>query len=411
MNRTVLTALLFLATGGTALAEGVPASVAAGFNHTCARRSNGTLWCWGSNDSGQLGLASLEDKLVPTQIVAFGGTVSQVAAGDLFTCAVRNDTTLWCWGNNVAGQLGDGSTDDALVPIRVTALGAGVVQVSAGDLFACARKSNGSLWCWGSGFLGAGGSDGSLVPVQVTSLGSVVAQVSTGDAAACARKTDGTLWCWGGNQFGAVGDGTTTDRTLPMQITALGATVADVSLGDLFGCARKSDGTAWCWGTNDKGELGDGTTTTHLAPVQVTALGTSVAEISASGRHACARKSDGTLWCWGGNIAGELGDGTLIDRPTPVQVSALGTALAEVSAGMNHDTCARTVEGRVWCWGVNGQGQLGDGTVTLRRTPVQALGPDAPTAVPATRWWSLLVLMALLAFTVRSSPSRHTKEV
>ena len=228
-----------------ARAETSAPSIAVGYSHACARKASGTVLCWGSNDSGQLGDGTTINRLSPVPVMSL---VAEIAVGDLFSCARKNDGTLWCWGSNAFGQLGDGTTFDSLVPIQVTAL-SGVAEVSVGDTFACARKTDGTLWCWGAGFLGDGTNNGSLTPIAVTALGSTVAEVSTGDSATCARKSDGTLWCWGDNTFGVIGDGTTTTRTLPTQVTGLGSTVAAVSLGDLFGCARKTDGTLWCWGT------------------------------------------------------------------------------------------------------------------------------------------------------------------
>ena len=147
-----------------------------------------------------------------------------------------------------------------------------------------------------------------------------------------------------------------------MQVTALGTNVAEVAAGGgLHMCARKTDGTLWCWGYNLAGQLGDGTTSVGFSPVQVAALGTSVAEVAASGSHTCARKTDGTLWCWGDNSNGQLGDGTKTNSSSPMQVVAAGTNLAEVTAGGSY-TCARKTDGTLWCWGDNNNGQLGDGT-------------------------------------------------
>lgn len=380
----------------TAHAESSPAGLAMGFSHTCAARADGNLWCWGGNESGQLGVGTVQPSLSPKFVNGFALGSAQVAAGDLFTCAVKTDHSLWCWGNNVSGQLGDGSINDSLVPNFVAPLGTGVAEVSTGELFACARKTDGTLWCWGGGFVGDGAGHQTSNPTQVTSLGTSVAQVSTGDALICARKTDGTLWCWGDNEWGAVGDGTTVDRLAPVQVTTLGSTVAEVSAGDLFACARKTDGTVWCWGTNDSGQLGDGTTADHFTPAQVTSLGATVAEISANGRHACARKFDGSLWCWGSNAGGELGDNTVVDRPTPVRVTAMGNVAAEVSTGMNHGTCARKTDGTIWCWGINAVGEVGDGTSSPRKVPVQVIFPPPPSPVPATNAFGAAALALLL---------------
>jgi alpha-tubulin suppressor-like RCC1 family protein len=279
----------------------------------------------------------------------------------------------------------------------VTALGNQVAQVSVGDLFACARKTDGTVWCWGGGgFLGNGDDATSAVPIQVSALGNTVAQIATGDLAACARKNDGTLWCWGANDSGIVGDGSTTDRLAPVPVTALGASVAEVSVGDLFTCARKTDGSVWCWGANDDGQLGDGTTTTRPAPVRVTLADNLNVELSANGRHACARHASGALWCWGANARGELGVGGTADALTPVRVSALGTTVAELSAGINEDTCARTTDGTVWCWGNGTSGQLGDGTLVDRSLPVRVALAGPPTVAAPSGGPGTAVLMSVL---------------
>jgi alpha-tubulin suppressor-like RCC1 family protein len=380
-----------------ARAEAVPPRLGAGYSHSCVRKADATLWCWGANDSGQLGNNTTQASAVPVQVTALGNQVGQVSVGDLYTCAVKFDQTLWCWGNNVAGQLGDGLTDDSLVPVPITAAGNDVVEVSAGDFLTCVRKGNGTVWCWGAGFLGDGTIDQRSTPGQVTALGNNVAQISTGGSAACARKTDGSVWCWGSNQFGIIGDGSTTDRLTPVQVTGLGLTVAEVSVGDVFACARTIDGNVSCWGTNDHGQLGDGSTADHLTPAVVVGLGKAAVQISANGGHACAVRVDNQLACWGSNFDGEVGDGTVIDRPNPVKVSVLPNSVAEVSAGVNHDTCARMIDGRVACWGFNDAGQLGDGTTVERHVPVQVMAGTTVPAVPAGGGWISAVLAFLLA--------------
>jgi len=209
-----------------ARAERSAPDVAVVFSHSCARLFDGSVRCWGANDSGQLGNGTASDSATPVPVPSLGTDVAEVSAGDLSTCARKTDGTLWCWGNNVSGQLGDGTTDSAFVPVQVASLGNQVAEVSAGDLFACARKTDGTLWCWGTGFIDGAASGSSLTPVPVAALGDTVAEVSTGDGAACARKTDGTVWCWGDNTFGIIGDGTTTTRPAPVPVAALGADVA-----------------------------------------------------------------------------------------------------------------------------------------------------------------------------------------
>jgi alpha-tubulin suppressor-like RCC1 family protein len=377
------------------------AGIAAGGNHTCAYRQDGTLWCWGYNQMGQLGQGPTAvvdgggvNQSSPVQATPLGATVVEVAAGSLHTCARKQDATLWCWGDNIAGQLGNGTLGwpPTFDLVQVAPLGTSVVEVAAGANHTCARTQDGKLWCWGdngAGQVGDGtisvGDAASAVkasPVQVASLGTGAVQVAAGNVHTCARKQGGTLWCWGHNEYGQLGDGTTGGvacsgsvcKPVPVQVTGLGASVVEVSTGDGHTCARKQDGTLWCWGRNTYGALGTGMTGwKEPSPLKVASLGTDVVAVTAWGDHTCARKQDGTLWCWGKNTSGQVGEGTTASpKPLPVQVTALGASVLEVSAGREH-TCARRQDGTIWCWGANYLGQLGDGTTTGKPTPVQVL--------------------------------------
>jgi hypothetical protein len=332
------------------------------------------------------------------------GCAVALAAGLHHSCAINSDSTLFCWGNNYEGALGDGTTVHKPSPVQVTALGTGVVQVSAGRGYSCARKIDGTLWCWGynlDGVLGDGTKFDKPSPVQVSALGTSVAEVAAGASHTCARKTDGTLWCWGSNYLGQLGDGTSTDKSLPVQVVSLGASVLGVAAGGFstygHACARTSDNSLWCWGCNYDGELGDGTGISHGTPVQLITLGTDVVGVSARSYQTCAYKGNGTLWCWGLNTYGQLGDGTTggpgcggACKLAPVQVASLGTNVVEAATGgygyAGH-SCARLADGTVWCWGNNNDGQLGDGTASgqtcgsevCKPSPVQvtALGANA----------------------------------
>ena len=345
------------------------AQVAAGLLHVCALKADGTLWCWGANGYGQLGDATLDDKAAPVPVTALGSDVVQVTAGDNATCALKRDGTLWCWGANRSGQLGNGATTDSSTPTQVAALGSTVAEVAAGSLgyLICARKVDNTLWCWGSGNFGDGtGWSAHSTPTQVTALGSDVAGIAVGENHYCARKLDGSLWCWGMNIAGELGDGSLIDRSTPVEVTALGHTVSGVSAGEQATCALKTDGTLWCWGWTNGGPT----------PIQVASLGADVVQVSVGDGHTCARKGDGTLWCWGGNGAGQLGDGSTRSRDTPVQVGA-ATGFLQVAAGLEL-TCAVQVGATLSCWGTNESGQLGIGTTSIQAVPVAvaSLGTD-----------------------------------
>jgi alpha-tubulin suppressor-like RCC1 family protein len=347
------------------------AEASLGFGHTCARKGNGTLSCWGQNTFGQLGDGTTANKASAVPVTKLGATVVEVTLGAAHTCARKEDGTLFCWGRNAYGQLGDGTTVNKASPVPVTVLGATVVEVALGSGHTCARKGDGTLFCWGDNYYGQLG-DGTTVDKSSpapTKLGVNVAEVALGYRHSCARKQDGTLFCWGDNTFGRLGDGTIFNKSSPVAVAALGATVVAVALGDSHTCARKQDGTLFCWGSNEFGQLGDGTTVNKSSPVAVTALGATVAEVALGFGHTCARKQNGTLFCWGLNASGQLGDGTTVTKSSPVPVTALGATVVAVALG-GHHSCARKEDGTLSCWGDNYYGQLGDGTSADKSSPV-----------------------------------------
>lgn len=295
----------------------------------------------------------------PTTVIVFG------AMGPYHSLAARSDGTVWAWGNNASGQLGDNTTTVSLNPVQTDGL-TSVIQVSAGQAHSLALKQDGTVWAWGSGPMVDGGSANRLTPVQIAGLSGIVA-IRAGAAHSLALKNDGTVWAWGNNAYGQLGDGTTTTRGTPVQVTGLTSVVA-VTGGDFHSLALKSDGTVWAWGMNMMGQLGTGTTTGSASPVQVGGM-SGITAISAGSYHSLALKNDGTVRAWGYND-GALGDGTTTTRLSPVQVTGLGSVTA-VSAGMMYSLALKS-DGSVWGWGTNAYGQLGDGTATTRLTPVVA---------------------------------------
>jgi len=208
-------------------------------------------------------------------------------------------------------------------------------------------------------------------------LTSGVVAISSGHGESCALKADGSLWCWGFNYAGEIGDGTVTTRTTPVPVFGISSGVAAVSVGSARTCAVKTDGSAWCWGHNAIGALGDGTTEPSLVPVRVK-LGIHATAVAAGTEHACAIVSDGTVWCWGDDRFGELGpaaascDAARCPNPTPAPVSGLPSNIVAVTAGYFW-TCALERNGNVWCWGANDAGQLGDGRRSGRSMPQRVL--------------------------------------
>jgi alpha-tubulin suppressor-like RCC1 family protein len=299
------------------------------------------------------------DRPVCMQMPSCSANAVAVSTGENHTCALTDDAAAWCWGE--LGPRYSGVT--TAVPAPVMALGTQVAQVVAGAFHTCARKLDGTLWCFGegvSGELGTGQTYGQAAPVRVPI--SDVVFVSAGYERTCAVRSDGTLWCWGEAAHGAVGDETQGDanslRTQPVQVFALGTQVLDVSVGGAHVCARKQDRSLWCFGQNAYGQIGDGSFQDALVPVQVMAVGTHVIAYSAGHIHTCASLDTGETLCWGNNSPnGQLGDGTTSDRfvPTPARINNQ----AGVSAGGAH-TCARSAAGVLSCWGSDASEQLGD---------------------------------------------------
>jgi len=370
------------------LASGVVAISASDY-HTCAVTSAGALWCWGRNVEGQLGDGTTTDRLTPVVVSGLGSGATAIAAGPGHTCAVTSAGALWCWGSNADGQLGDGTTTDALTPVAVKYLGSGVASVATGSQHTCAVTSAGAVWCWGSGTdgrLGDGNGTAALTPVSVSGLLSGVVAVTAGFRHTCALTSAGAVQCWGGNTS-EIGDGATGGRQTPVAVSGLGSGVVAIDAGPSHTCAVTSSGAVWCWGENSDGRLGDGTSTTQNTPAPVNGLTSGVAAVAPGNWHSCAVTEAGAVKCWGWNEDGQLGDGTTTWRVTPVPVSGLGSGVTAVSASSEGHTCALTSGGAVWCWGRNWAGELGDGTTTSRSTPVAVIGLGSGVrAVAAGRW-------------------------
>jgi alpha-tubulin suppressor-like RCC1 family protein len=357
----------------TASAAELSSRLAAGLGTTYQLREDRTLWAYGENDEGELGDGS-DAFFKPSPVQTVGLTqLKAVAAGWNHALALKQDGTVWAWGSNRFGQLGDGTLDSRVRPVQVVSL-SHVVAIAAHDSHSLAVKEDGTVWAWGrnsTGALGDGTAEQRLLPVQVIGLVGVKA-VSAGVAHSVALKEDGSVWSWGNNGCGQLGNGTTVSSLTPVQATGLWGMTA-ISAGYCHTMALQQNKTVWTWGSNHAGQLGDGTTTFRPTPLQVPGL-TLVTSISASKLDASVvTREDGSVWAWGINSYGQLGDGTTAGRSVPTKVPGFSGAVA-VAAGGYH-TVVLKQDGTVWGWGGGGSGELGTGgTGQGSLTPVQAPG-------------------------------------
>ena len=343
-----------------------------GFNPLGTQTSTNTyyLYGWGSGTSGMLGLGNTTSYSSPKQISSSTYWISVDSEQGNFTCAVRSDNTLWSWGSNTYGQLGLGNQTNYSSPKQVGAL-TNWLNVATSYCGSLAVKIDGTLWSWGrnnSGQLGLGNTTNYSSPKQVGALTNWT-KISVGTNTVLAIKTDGTLWAWGQGYYGQLGQGNITYYSSPKQVGSL-TTWANVSVNWYAVSATTTGGALWNWGTNVAGCLGLGVTSyTQKSPIQVGAL-TNWLKTSASGYAAFAnRKTDGTLWSWGANNFGGLGLGDISNRNSPNQIGALSNWL-EIAGGAYY-MCAIKTDGTLWAWGQNNSGQLGLGNTTNYSSPKQ----------------------------------------
>ena len=355
--------------------QGTNTRIAAGPNHTVMVDSDDTVWTWGNNEDGQLGIGGTTSSSSPTQLSELVDIAEVSAGGDTFlsvyhSAALKLDGTVWTWGDNSYGQLGNGTQTASSVPVKLTSL-TSVTSVSCGGTHMVALKSDGTVWTWGRnqyGQLGNGMTVDSSAPVQVGGLGDIV-KVAAGGYHTVAVKSDGTVWTWGYNSNGQLGNSTTVNSSIPVQVSGLSG-AASVAAGYRHTVAVKSEGTVWTWGYNYYGQLGNNSNVNSFVPVIVKGLG-DVMAVSSGYYHTLALKSDGSVWTWGNNTQGRLGNGGQTHSYLPVQVSILENVIA-IAGGATHSTVMKK-DSRVCSWGNNEAGQLGIGTTTGSPLPVPAI--------------------------------------
>jgi alpha-tubulin suppressor-like RCC1 family protein len=323
--------------------------VSCGYSWTTAIKTDGTLWTWGFGGSGRLGTNDLTQRSTPVTTFAGGTDWKYVDAGNRFTAAIKTDGTLWIWGNNADARLGtNDATPDRSTPVTTFAGGTNWKQISLGYSHAAAIKTDGTLWVWGNNYRGKLGTNDVDItrstPVTTFAGGTDWKQVSSGSDNTAAIKTDGTLWIWGRGAVGRLGTNDTINRSTPVTTFAGGTNWKQVSSGDAYTAAIKTDGTLWTWGAGSFGRHGNNDDTNRSTPVTTFTGGTNWKQVSSSDRHTTAIKTDGTLWTWGSGSSGRHGNNDDTSRSTPVTTFAGGTNWKQVSSGEVHTAAIRSVD-------------------------------------------------------------------
>lgn len=422
-------------------------TVTPGWRGTCATRAGGAVWCWGRNGEGAVGNGTTTDSSIPAKVSNFTSRLEScpscdvpvrdhILSSDKTTCMISKFGRAYCWGNNLTGQIGDGSSTDRLTPREVTGTHRNWIQISNDDAISCGiRGANGKgmAYCWGSrvnGGIGDGGATAGFVATPTLVAGGftdwkqvkvesasrhVCATRASGKAYCWGNNTDGELgdnslvqktspsevygshndwmyagaqgtiscgirsnngtygeaYCWGSNHTGAIGDGSFTQREIPTLVSGGFTDWTTITGNADFTCGMRRTGQAYCWGKNDYGQLGQGNTTDYNTPREVVGAYTDWSHIAAGSWHTCGvRTAENKLYCWGSNWEGAVGDNSALDRTSPVEVTGIANAnWSRVAAG-NSSTCGMKATGEVYCWGFNDQGQVGDNSTTQRNQPV-----------------------------------------
>jgi len=345
-------------------------------------------FCWGANFNGQLGDGTTTDHLTPAAVTGGLSLVAVSASrwgGGFYTCGLTASGAAYCWGNNDTGQLGDGTSTSSSTPVAVTG-GLTFVALSAGAVHTCGLTTGGAAYCWGQGLvgqLGDGTTNSSPSPVAVKG-GLTFVAISAGGSHTCGLTRSGSAFCWGEDDRDQLGIGAPAPEicgpsvlcsTVPVAVAG-GLRFWALSPGLDYTCGLTGSGAAYCWGGNDTGELGDGTTTQHSSPVAVTG-GRRFFALTAGFDHTCGLTRSLAAYCWGSNSFGQMGLGLIdfIPHLSPVPVTG-GLRFFALSAGQDH-TCGLTAAfpPRAYCWGSNRFGQLGDGTTMTSPSPILVLGP------------------------------------
>lgn len=344
--------------------------LASGMAHSCALKPDGSIMCWGNNFYGSLGNDSTTNATSPVYVFGISDAKA-VGVGNEHSCAIKSNNRVACWGKNDEGQLGNNSLDNSSTPVEVKSL-INVQSLGVGATHNCAVTSDLKVKCWGDNSYGQlgntaiGTSEDSLLPLEVNNFNDAMT-VAAGKYNSCAIKRGGSVWCWGHGFFGQLGDGKSNvvQSVTPVQVTGITNAIS-ISVGDRFACALTADGKAWCWGRNQYGQLGNNSTLDSSIPVEV--QGATGNSIAAGANHACLTSLTG-VYCWGASGWGNMGNGSSLSSLVPVSTAGLGNLAAYIGVGEDH-TCTLLRDGAIKCWGYDGSGRLGDGDATSSSSPV-----------------------------------------
>jgi len=337
---------------------------------------NFQAWAWGTGSYGISGDNNTVSKSSPVSVVGGFTDWCQVSAGRFHSLGVRQSGTAWAWGGNGQGRLGDNTTVNKSSPVSVVGGFTDWCQVSAGGFHSLGVRTGGTAWAWGDNGQGKLG-DNTIVskssPVSVVGGFTDWCQVSAGEAHSLGVRQSGTAWAWGANVQGRLGDDTTVSKSSPVQVVGGFSDWCQIAAGGFHSIGVRQNGTAWAWGGGGSGRLGDNTTIDKSSPVSVVGGFTDWCQISAGCLHSMGTRQNGTAWAWGNNGQGRLGDDSILEKSSPVSVFGGFTDWCQVSAGLNHSLGVRTGS-TAWAWGCNGTGQLGDNTTVSKRSPVSVAG-------------------------------------
>ena len=364
--------------------------VSSGATHSCAILDDGSVGCWGDNSNGQLGDGGRVSSLSPQKTLPLGRNAVDISAGSYHTCTLLDDGSIRCWGSNAFGQLGDGTTIERTTPITVN-LGSGVsaIGVSSGESHTCAVLTDNRVKCWGlniNGQLGDGTNTDRHSPTYSSLGGTGALKVSAGSFHTCVITVDRNVMCWGENWNGQLGDSSNADRNSPVEVSVpSNSSAISIDSGAFHSCIGMNDGSMFCWGYNAHGQLGNGGTSDSNSPLP-SSLGSDqlLMEIEVGLFHSCGLFDSGEVACWGDNSNGQLGDGTQTAHSTP-EVIILSTNATSISVGHRH-TCVILDDASLKCWGANEFGQVGDGGTIDSSTPRDIdLGHGSKEQVPCER--------------------------